>query len=213
MLPSIIFVQVKSMEKLKPVSEVLHPDPRNSVFVRLDTLESLTIDEHHAEIEAVMLESKVPDEVRSYFATIQNVCLYAWFAYDLYAVVDFLCLIAVEMALRHRFPYAGTGKDRRGLQNLMDEAVSKNLIREKAFGNVRIMRDNLARDIRIRRATAGKFPRSAMPKGNYAAVLRGTMPWLRNHFAHPKGHVILTPGAALSQLRLTSEFINQLFVP
>jgi hypothetical protein len=201
------------METLKPVFEVLNPDLRNSAFVRLDTLQPITVDEHHAEIAAVKLEAQVPEDVRSYFATVQNVCLYAWFAYDLYAVVDFLCLTTVEMALRHRFPYRGTGKDRRGLRNLMDEAVGNNLIREKAFSHVRIMRDNLASDIRLRRATSGRFPRSAMPKSNYAAVLRDTMPWLRNHFAHAKAHLILTPGAALSQLRLTSEFINQLFLP
>lgn len=201
------------MEKLKPLPEVLQPDPRNSAFVLLETLKPITIDEHHAEIAAAVLDAKVPEDVRSYFATIQNACVYAWFAYDLYAVVDFLCYTAVEMALRKRLPYTGSGKDKRTLQNLMDQAVSKKLIREKSFSNARVMRQNLARDIRFRRATSSKFPRSAMPKSNYAAVLRGTMPWLRNHFAHLKTHVILMPGAAMSQLHLTSEFINQLFVP
>ena len=199
------------MEKLKPLPDVLQPDPRNSLFVRLETLKPLTIDEHHAEIAAVVLDSKVPEDVRSYFASIQNVYLYAWFAYDLYTVVDFLCLTAVEMALRHRLPHAGSGRDKRGLQNLFDEAISKNLIREKAFSNVRIMRQNLARDIRFRRAASGRFPRSAMPRGNYAAVLQGTIPKLRNHFAHPLRHMILFPGAVLSQLQITSELINSLF--
>src|SRR5260221_1592321 len=171
------------MEQLKPLPDVLHPDPRNSVFVRLDTLKPLTIEEHHAEIASIVLHSNVPDDVRSYFSSIQNVYLYAWFAYDLYTVVDFLCLTAVEMALRHRLPYVGNAKDKRGLKNLFDEAVSKNLIREKAFSNARVMRDNLARDIRFRLATSGRFARSSMPKSNYAAVLQGTMPWLRNHFA------------------------------
>lgn len=201
------------MEKLKPLPEVLQPDPRNSAFVRLDTLKPLTIDEHHAEIEALVLEPQVPEDVRSYFATIQNVYLYGWFAYDLYTVVDLLCFTVVEMALRKRLPYSGAGRDKRTLQNLMDQAVSKRLIREKAFSNVRIMRQNLAREIRFRRATSGRFPRSAMPKSNYAAVLQGTIPWLRNHHAHPRMHTILFPGAALSQLQITSELINSLFVP
>lgn len=201
------------MEKLKLLPEVLQADPRNSLFVLLETLKPITIEEQHAEIAEAALESQVPEDVRSYFATIQNVCLYAWFAYDLYSVVDFLCYTAVEMALRHRLPYTGTGKDKRALQNLMDEAVSKKLIRDKAFSNVLIMRQNLARDIRFRRATGGKFPRSAMPKSNYAAVLQGTIPRLRNHFAHPRSHTILFPGAAMSQLRITSELINSLFTP
>jgi hypothetical protein len=98
--------------------------PRNSAFVRLDTLEPLTIDEHHAEIAAVVLESQVPEDIRSYFATIQNVCLYAWFTYEWYAVADFLCFTAVEMALRRRLPCTGAAKDKRTLQNLVDQAVS-----------------------------------------------------------------------------------------
>jgi hypothetical protein len=199
------------MEKLKPLAEVLEPDPRNSFFVLLETLAPITIEQQHAEIAEAALKSQVPEEVRSYFATIQNVCLYGWFAYDLYTVADFLCYTAVEMALRKRLPYAGTGQDKRTLRNLLDRAISKKLIREKAFSNVRIMRQNLARDIRFRRATSGRFPRSAMPKSNYAGVLQGTIPKLRNHFAHPRSHTILAPGAAMSQLSITSELINSLF--
>src|ERR1700686_2928450 len=201
------------MEKLKSLPEVLDPDPRNFAFVRLDTLKPPTLDEHHAEIAATALASKVPEDVRSYFGTIQNVCLYGWFAYDLYTVVDFLCLTAMEMALRQRMPYTGSGRDKRGLQNLMDEAVSKSLIREKAFTHIREMRQHLAGEIRFRRSSGSKFPRSALTKPNYAAILRGTVPWLRNRHAHPRMHTILFPGAAMSALRLPSELINSLFVP
>jgi hypothetical protein len=198
------------MEKLKSLSEVLQADPRNSFFVRRDTLEPLDIEGHHTEVAAIALDPKVPEDVQGYFATIQNVYLYAWFSYDLYAVVHFLCVTATEMALRKRLPYAGSGKDKRGLQNLMDEAVTRNLIREKAFSNVREMRKNLADEIRVRRSM-GKFPKSTLLRSNYAAVLRGCLPWLRNSFAHPKMHAVLGPGEALFQIRFTSEFINQLF--
>jgi hypothetical protein len=199
------------MENLKPLSEVLQPDTRNSLFVGLDTGEPRKIDEHHAAIAAVVLEPQVPEDVRSYFATIQNVCLYAWFAYDLYAVVHFLCLTATEMALRKKLPYTGSGRDSRSLQNLIDEAVGKNLIREKAFSHVRMMRENLAHDLRLYRAMGRSS--TSMPKSDYAAVLRRAIPSLRNSFAHPRGHSILMPGEALFQLRFTSEFINHLFAP
>ena len=201
------------MEKLKHFAEVLQSDTRNFAFVRMDTLKPSTMEEHYAEIEAAALSSKVPEDIRSYFATIQNVCLYGWFAYDLYTVVDFLCLTAIEMALRNKIPYLGTGKDKRGLQNLMDEAVSQRLIREKAFAHVREMRQSLAHDIKIQRARGREFPRSAMPNSSYAAVLRDYIPWLRNHHAHPRMHTILFPGAAMAALRLTSELINSLFGP
>jgi hypothetical protein len=199
------------MENLKPLSEVSQPDFRNSIFVRLDTLKPIMMEEHHQEISSFVLNSKVPEDVRSYFATIQNVYLYGWFAYDLYTVVDFLCLTAVEMALRHRLPYTGRVRTDGGMKNLFDDAINKNLIKEKAFSNVRIMRQNLARGIRRRRAVSGRFPRSGMPKSNYAAVLQGTISWLRNHFAHARSHTILFPGAVFSQLQIASELVNSLF--
>jgi hypothetical protein len=96
------------MEKLKPLSDVLQPDQRNSAFVLMETLQPSTIEDHFAEIEATALISSVPESIRSYFATIQNVCLYGWFAYDLYTVVDFLCATAIEMSLRKKMPYAKT---------------------------------------------------------------------------------------------------------
>jgi hypothetical protein len=200
------------MEKLKPLLEVLQADPRNSAFVLLETMKPPTVEDHHAEISVAVLVPEVPKEVRSYFATIQNVCLYAWFAYDLYAVVDLLCFTAIEMALRKRLPYTGTGRDSRTLQNLIDQAASKKLIREKAFSNVRDMRQNLAHDIRFRRAIGYKFSRSAIPKSDYAAVLRDIIPRLRNDYVHPRIHTIMLPSAAMTQLRITSELINSLFV-
>src|SRR4051812_33388644 len=113
------------MEKLKALSEALNRDPRNAAFVLLETLQPPTIEDHYAELSSVSLNAQVPAEVQSYFATIQNVCLYAWFSYDLYTVVDLLCFTAVEMALRKRIPHTGAGKDRRTLQKLMDQAVSQ----------------------------------------------------------------------------------------
>src|SRR5712692_1985987 len=114
------------MEKLKQIEDVFQPDERNLMFVRFDTGERLTLGEHHAKIADVALNSRVPEDVRSYFATIQNVCVYAWFAYDLYAIVQFLCFTAIEMALKKRFPVSG--KDRRGLSELLKRAVRQKLI-------------------------------------------------------------------------------------
>ena len=67
--------------------------------------------------------------------------------------------------------YRGTGKDKRALQNLMEEGVRKKLIREKGVQQ----RSHNAPKSRSRHpvstCTGGRFPRSAMPKSNYAAVL------------------------------------------
>jgi hypothetical protein len=126
------------METVKPLSEIHLPDQRNLMFVRIDTGEPLGIEEHHAAVASVVLNPIVPEEVRSYFATIQNLCIYAWFAYDLYAMVQFLTFTAIEMALRMRLPVQG--RDTRGLSALLKEAARKKLIKSKGFSHVRELR-------------------------------------------------------------------------
>ena len=198
------------MENLKPLPDILEPDQRNLMFVRIDRSEPPTLAEHHAAIAAVVLGSSVPEDVRSYFATVQNLCLYGWFAYDLYAVVQFMCLTATEMALRKRLSYTGTGRDRRGLSSLMEQANKQKLIREKRFAHVREIRNKEAEMLRLYRQM--KLPVAKL-KSDYTNLLAGVIPYLRNAFAHPKGHSIVPPGYALFQLRLTAELINQLFLP
>jgi hypothetical protein len=201
------------MEKLKPLSEIRDPDERNLMFVRIDTGEPLSIEEHHANISSVVLSSAIPEEVRSYFATVQNVCVYAWFAYDLYTVVQFLCFTTVEMALRIRL---GSTSHRPGLASLLQEAVSKKLIKQKAFSHVREMRRDAAERIRLDRhilRQTGTWPVASASQADYTKILAKSLPWLRNAFAHPQRHTIITPGQALFQLRITGELINQLFAP
>jgi hypothetical protein len=160
----------------------------------------------------------VPDDVRSYFATIQNLCVYAWFAYDLYAIVEFLCYTAIEMALRIRFPVQGSRK--RSLRSLLKEAVTKKLIKPKGFRHLRELRqiqaERLRVDRQIRKASGSqsmKSYRSPIPKTDYAEILERAIPDLRNAFAHPRKQAIVMPGQALLELKITSELINQLFTP
>jgi hypothetical protein len=198
------------METLKSLAQVLQIDRRNLMFVDMDTLKPPTLEEHHKQIAGITLNANVPEEVRSYFATVQNVCLYAWFAYDFYAVANLLCYTAIELALRQRMPVAR--KDARSLQNLVEKAVSQGLLKDKGFSHVRRIRMNLARDLRFYRSLGGgKVSRSAIPKINYAKTLLKTLAPVRNSLAHPRLHAILMPTEALSELQLTAEIINQLF--
>lgn len=196
------------METLKPASKILEPDERNLLFVRLDTGKPLTLEEHHTEVEAIKLNPNVPKDVRSYFATIQNLWIYAWFAYDFYALVDFLSYTALEMALRKCLPI--NGEDKRTLHPLLQEAFRRKLIKEKAFSHVRRMREAQSHDLRLLRRIT-KIPQSSVPKSDYQRILLETIPSLRNAFAHPRSHAIHMPGDAFFQVRFTAEFINQLF--
>lgn len=109
-----------NMEKLKPLGEVLNPD------ARMDSFPLLALDRHHAVVASISLDRVVPDEVRSYFASVQNVVLYGWLSYDLFAIGNFLALTAVELALRHRFP--ATGEDRRPMYELLRIAIAQNAL-------------------------------------------------------------------------------------
>src|SRR5947208_3641883 len=115
------------METLKRAEDVQEPDMRSVCYVRLDTRQPVTFHDRYAAIAGIQLGPPVPEEVRSYFATIQNLCVYAWFAYDFYALAVLNCYILIEMALRLRLPNTGTAKDRRTLQDLLQEAIKHNL--------------------------------------------------------------------------------------
>jgi hypothetical protein len=65
------------METLKPIDDVYSPDQRSLYWRRLSTAEQITIGDRYTEIASIRLSATVPDAVRSYFATLQNLCLYA----------------------------------------------------------------------------------------------------------------------------------------
>jgi hypothetical protein len=196
------------MERLKELAEIQQPDVRSTCYVRLDTGQPVTFEDRYKQIATVQLDPRVPADVRSYYATIQNLCVYAWFAYDLYALVVFLSYTLIQMALRTRLPITGT--DRRGLHNLLEEAIKRKLIREKAFSHVRHLRQVRADSLRFERQMR-RIPRSSVPKNDYTKLLLQSLPKLRNSFAHPRGHTIHMPGEALFALRFSAEFANQLF--
>jgi len=196
------------METLKRAEDVQQPDARSLCWARLDRPDTVTFQDRYSQVAALQLSPGVPAAVRSYFATIQNVCVYAWFAYDFYALVVFLSYTLIEMALRQRLPVKGT--DKRGLRNLLDEAIKLNLIHEKAFSHARGIRQQRALSLRVQRQI-GKLHKSSVPKSDYRRVLLETLPKLRNAFAHPRGHAIHMPGDAFFALRFSAEFVNQLF--
>lgn len=199
---------VRAMEILKRIEDLQKPDERNGCWARLDTGKAVTLQDRYAAFERIQLSPAVPDDVRSYFATIQNLCVYGWFAYDFYAVAVFLSYTLVEMALRIQLPIAGI--DKRPLHNLLQEAVNRNLISEKAFSHIRRIRREQAHELRLMRQIQ-KIPKSSVPSTDYRKIIVETLPKLRNAFAHPRGHAIHLPGDALFALQFAADFVNQLF--
>ncbi len=186
------------MEKLKPRDQILYPDERNQNF-------SFDFDRLYDEVVSIELPPTVPEGVRSYFATIQNVCIYAWYAYSFYALVEFLSYTAIEMALRERLKLEDP-KKRWGLGKLLSQALKMGLIDGNGFSHIRRMREN--------QKLFSDVPDTSLPRAdNYGAVLKETLPKLRNDYAHPQIHNIRAPAHARFALRFAADFINQLFEP
>jgi len=70
------------MEKLKQIDEIQKPDERNLYWVFVFTGKQLAIEDRYAGIESIRVNPTAPEDVRSYFVTLQNLCLYVWFSYD-----------------------------------------------------------------------------------------------------------------------------------
>lgn len=196
------------MEELKPLSDVFSPDPRMAAFVTIDRVTGdfipVSLAGYHQSLSEIQLTEQVPTDVRDFFETVKNLCLYAWFVYPFFASTVFLSYTAVELALRLRLhPSAGTHVP--GLKVLLAQALAEGLITDDGFSSIREHASYPERS-GIDSATSG--PESG---ARYTKILLETMPFLRNAFAHPASNTILTPGDAVSSLRRASELINQLF--
>jgi len=84
------------MEQLKSRARITSGDERNENL-------SFGFDKLYNDVASVRLHPEVPEKVQSYFASIQNLCLYGWFIYSFYALTEFLTYTCIEMALREKF--------------------------------------------------------------------------------------------------------------
>lgn len=82
-------------ERLRPPEYVGEPDPRSTVYVRIDrtdgTSRPMELADHHELISAYALHEGVPHEIVVHFETARNVYLYAWFVYRFYSVAEGVC--------------------------------------------------------------------------------------------------------------------------
>jgi hypothetical protein len=196
------------MEELKPLNDVMSADPRMTSFIKLDRATggfiSVELEDYHRSLSAIRLDQAVPDDVRSYFETAKNVCLYGWFVYGFFAVAEFLSYTAIEFALRSRL-YPSATRKVPGLKRLLVQAVAEGLISDEGFASIQRQRRSLDR----LKAAGARFDSKSPAK--YTNILVDTVPNLRNSFAHPSFNTILTPGDAISSLTRSGELINQLF--
>src|SRR5581483_6080509 len=129
------------LEGLRPAEYVYEPDPRSTMYVRIDQINGTTrpieLTDHHALISAYTLHAGVPQEILLQFETARNVYLYAWFVYRFYPVAEHQSLACLELALRERLKEeirAGKIKGKRAtLRPLLEYAIDHGLVKNEGF--------------------------------------------------------------------------------
>ncbi len=196
------------MERFKALEEVLKPDSRNEAFIKVDpktnTFVPMGIADYHRRLSEISLKEDAPEDVRSYFETVKNVCLYGWFVYPFFTVSMFLSYAAIEMALQKKFEEDDPHK-KWGMKRLLEEARNRGLISDQGFPSINARRESQARlDMEL----GSPFEERV---ADYTSILTESLPYLRNSFAHPRSQMILAPGDAVASLAIAAELINQLF--
>jgi len=189
------------MEELKALDEVFAPDSRMEGW---GTLES-----EHRELSEIRLSDSVPEDIRNYFETIKNICLYGRFVYAFYGVATSLTFLLLEFALKVRL---AKGKDQRKgrFKELLRRAIKDGLINEEGFSHIRQLSERQA-EMRELLQVEGTPIFTPTETDSYLKILESVLPNFRNRFAHPKHQPIVFPHEARFAIRFAAEFVNQLY--
>jgi len=218
-------------ERLRPPEYFGEPDPRSTMFVRVDrtngTYRVVDLRDHHDEISFYALHAGVPQEIVLHFETARNVYLYAWFVYRFYPVAESQCLASLELALRERLKEeirTGKIKGRRPtLRPLLTYAVEHGLVRNEGFSawqNRGLTRSRHRVEMeKLREASAKGLSEFTWDEPDiqitaedldwdYVKMLPDLLPMVRNDYAHGSTEL---HNWALRSFQIVSEFINQLY--
>jgi hypothetical protein len=219
------------LEKLRPAEHVFEPDPRNTMFVRVDrtngTSRPIELADHHELISRYVLHAGVPSEIVLQFETARNVYLYAWFIYRFYPVAEHQCLACLELALRERLKeeirMGKVKRKRPTLRLLLEYAVENGLVRNEGFSawqnrgainsRARVEMEKLreASEKNLTEWTVGESDIQITAEDldwDYVKMLPDLLPMLRNDYAH--GSTDLHNWSVRS-FQFVSEIINQLW--
>lgn len=188
------------MYTLKPIDEILEPDPAQEFFVNINKItgetNARTFRDHYSAVESINLTPSVPDDIREHFDTARNLLLYSWFIYRFMPVAELHAYSTVEHALRKR-----SGKEKYSLKKLLIFAIKAGWIKDKGF-----------RLYNINEMPLGHEPRNDSKDNKdvqaYCKVILDSMPFLRNSLAH--GNIMLN-FSAFSILAICADIINQIY--
>ena len=98
---------------MKAIADILRPDVRNQTLVSVEAdarVRPTTVEDGYANLTQLELSPKVPESVRKQFDVCRDLMLYAWYAYEFYAVAAHQALVCLEFAIRQKHPVTQTDK-------------------------------------------------------------------------------------------------------
>ena len=200
---------------LKPLEEVLLPDPRFQFFAMFSesTERPFQLSDIHTRLGDSVLNPGVPERVRVQFETARNLMLYSWCVFEFHTVSEMQAYAALEFALGERFQFPKRQKKTRsGVREvpLMLAELLQKAVREKA-----IIAEKLPAWERVKARQAWYEKRSSMPiqpigsATEWLQTVIKNVPNFRNSLAHGETRLYLE--ASFSQLELCADLINALF--
>lgn len=200
---------------LKPIDEVLLPDPRFECFALTSAtgVRPFDLPDMHGRLNGFRLSSGAPEKVRIQFETARNLMLYAWFVFEFQTVAEMQAYAALELALGERFGFPTRevrgGKGMKRVRLMLSELLRK-AVKEKI-----IVADQLPTWKRIQ-------SRNAWYREQYGIAERGKpsakkwldraieiLPRWRNGLAHGECKLLLD--GSFFQLEFCGDLINALF--
>lgn len=191
------------MEELKAFSELMEPDVRQRLFMVKEPApihaRPLRLGDIYELAQHVTLHAGVPEDIRSHFATAQNLLAYSWFYYPFNVTAELHGYISVEFALKKRYP----NKPRASFHDLLNHAVMDGLLTAEGFTYGRSPERQLY-------PPELELPTDVPAMRDYVADVAKAMRTLRNSLAHGTPMLHMKGGTALL---VCAELINQLFPP
>lgn len=122
---------------LKPVADLLFPDPRFQTTVAQDVetgiIRPMQIADLHALVRPFVLNGTVPSEVCWQFETARNAFIYCWFCYELATLAEGYALGALENGLRKRAEIENKVPRWPSLKKLLDVASNEGWLDPSGF--------------------------------------------------------------------------------
>jgi hypothetical protein len=203
------------------------PDPRTGAP---NGLVRPSLEAHHTEIAAIVLNDAVPEHIAIQFETARNLCFYAWHVYRFYMVAKVQAVATLELGLRTRLPnhlpepYQRNKQKQPMLAGMLGYAIDQGMIKNdgfrrwhdaaersarhrRSFERLRVMIDQQLKVLEYDKAEAVEITPEDQ-RWDLVTLLRESLPHLRNTLAH--GSPMLT-NQALGTIELVAEILTQLY--